>query len=276
METLFFFGFFAIFAFILAIIFKLRPIWWIISGGLGLFSGFIGAWFTHKVVGINSTGSTPGGIGPEIGGAAFCILLQIILTKQLLPNKTAGPARTQEAFADHDNAQNKEIRKSITKATQNGHKILNAKQIFISYRRQDSEDIIGRIYDRLTRDFGENAVFKDVDSIPLGVDFRDHIVKELENCDYFLAVIGKDWLEIKDEDGMRRIENTRDHVRIETQVALKKGIPVIPILVRGAKVPPWTKLPDDLKDLSFRNGLSIRPDPDFHRDMDRLVEQIRQ
>jgi hypothetical protein len=270
MDTLIFFGFFAIFAFILAIIFKLRPTWWFISGGLGLFSGLIGAWFTGKV------GGQGVGEGHAIVGAALCILLQIILTKQILPNKTANPARTQEVFADQGNSQNKEIQKSITNATQNGDKILDAKQIFISYRRQDSEDIIGRIYDRLIRDFGENAVFKDVDSIPLGVDFRDHIVKELENCEYFLAVIGKDWLEIEDEDGMRRIEDTKDHVRIETQVALKKGIPVIPVLVRGAKVPPWTKLPDDLKDLSFRNGLSIRPDPDFHRDMDRLVEQIKQ
>ena len=276
MDTLILFGFFAIFAFILAIIFKLRPIWWFISGGLGLFSGFIGAWLVYKVVGVNNTGPTPGGMGTVIGGAAFCIFLQIILTKQVLPNKIAGPARTQEVFTDHGNAQNKEIKKSTTNATHNGDKILDTKQIFISYRRQDSEDIIGRIYDRLIRDFGENAVFKDVDSIPLGVDFRDHIVKELESCEYFLAVIGKDWLEIEDEDGIRRIEDTRDHVRIETQVALKKGIPVIPILVRGAKVPPWTKLPDDLKDLSFRNGLSVRPDPDFHRDMDRLVEQIRQ
>src|SRR5262245_34203605 len=42
-------------------------------------------------------------------------------------------------------------------------------QVFISYRRDDSAGIAGRIYDRLIQEFGRNAVFKDVDSIPLGI-----------------------------------------------------------------------------------------------------------
>jgi hypothetical protein len=44
--------------------------------------------------------------------------------------------------------------------------------IFISYRRDDSVDITGRIYDRLVQHFSRDTVFKDVDSIPLGIDFR--------------------------------------------------------------------------------------------------------
>lgn len=44
--------------------------------------------------------------------------------------------------------------------------------IFISYRRSDSTDTVGRIYDRLSDSFGKESVFKDVDSIPLAVDFR--------------------------------------------------------------------------------------------------------
>src|SRR5262245_2978450 len=37
--------------------------------------------------------------------------------------------------------------------------------IFISYRRIDSGDIVGRLYDHLTSQLGQNAVFKDVDSL---------------------------------------------------------------------------------------------------------------
>jgi hypothetical protein len=60
--------------------------------------------------------------------------------------------------------------------------------IFISYRREDSADVTGRIYDRLVGVFGREAIFKDVDSIPLGVDFRKHLDKEVSRCQVLLAV----------------------------------------------------------------------------------------
>jgi hypothetical protein len=47
--------------------------------------------------------------------------------------------------------------------------------IFISYRRDDTADVAGRIYDRLIQHFGEDLIFKDVDSIPLGVNFRKYL-----------------------------------------------------------------------------------------------------
>jgi hypothetical protein len=45
-------------------------------------------------------------------------------------------------------------------------------EIVISYRRKDSDAITGRIRDHLARHFGEDAVFMDIDSIPIGEDFR--------------------------------------------------------------------------------------------------------
>jgi hypothetical protein len=69
------------------------------------------------------------------------------------------------------------------------------KSIFISYRRQDSQHITGRIYDKLSTQFGKSAVFKDVDSMPLGVDFRDHIRDQVSRCAVLVAVIGKNWNE---------------------------------------------------------------------------------
>jgi hypothetical protein len=54
--------------------------------------------------------------------------------------------------------------------------------IFISYRRSDSADITGRIYDRLVEEFGRDAIFKDVDSIPLGMDFKVYLDRMVREC----------------------------------------------------------------------------------------------
>ena len=68
------------------------------------------------------------------------------------------------------------------------------RRIFLCYRRGDSATIVGRIYDRLERDFGRKNIFKDVDNIPFGVDFVEHLDREVEKCDVLFAVIGKRWL----------------------------------------------------------------------------------
>lgn len=65
--------------------------------------------------------------------------------------------------------------------------------IFISYRRSDNPDATGRIYDRLVAEFGKALVFKDVDSIPLGQDFRGHLNGIVGDCGVMLAIIGPRW-----------------------------------------------------------------------------------
>lgn len=144
--------------------------------------------------------------------------------------------------------------------------------IFITYRREDSIDVTGRIYDRLCQHFGEPSVFKDVDSIPLGVDFRKHLGNSVGQCDVLLAVIGRQWL--AGDRGARRFDDVRDFVRIEIEAALKRDIPVVPVLVQGASMPTLEDLPEILQSLVYRNGVPVRPDPDFHQDMDRLIRGI--
>jgi formylglycine-generating enzyme required for sulfatase activity len=146
--------------------------------------------------------------------------------------------------------------------------------IFISYRREDSRHQTGRLYDRLVAHFGSEHVFKDVDSIPLGSDFREVLTERVAGCDVFLAVIGDTWLSIAGKSGNRRLDDPGDSVRIEIEAALSRKIPVIPVLVGNSSVPPAEELPESLRGLSFRNGLPVRPDPDFHHDMDRLIRGI--
>jgi formylglycine-generating enzyme required for sulfatase activity len=149
-------------------------------------------------------------------------------------------------------------------------------KIFISYRQDDSAHVAGRIYDRLIEQFDRDGVFKDVDSIPLGEDFRIHLDTQVAKCEVFLAVIGRDWMNSMGSTGKTRLDDPRDFVRIEIESALKRQIPVIPILVSGATIPPAERLPVSLQALSFRQSIAVRRDPDFHRDMDRLIEYLTQ
>ena len=149
-------------------------------------------------------------------------------------------------------------------------------KILISYRREDSADVTGRIYDRLIQQFGRESVFKDVDSIPLGVDFRIYLDEQVAKCEVFLAVIGRDWMKNLGSTGKTRLDDPRDFVRIEIESALKRQIPVIPVLVSGATIPLAERLPASLQDLAYRQGIEVRRDPDFHRDMDRLIEHLKQ
>jgi hypothetical protein len=143
-------------------------------------------------------------------------------------------------------------------------------KIFLSYRRDDSADATGRIYDRLVQRFGKEQIFKDVDSIPLGVDFREHLGNVVGRCNLVLVVIGDRWIDAGSA-GARRLDDAADFVRIEIESALERKIPVVPVLVRGATLPADSALPPSLRALAYRNGMSVRPDPDFHRDMDRLI-----
>ena len=147
-------------------------------------------------------------------------------------------------------------------------------EIFVSYRRSDSADVSGRIYDRLVNSFGEDTIFKDVDNIPFGVNFKTYLSEIIEKSKIILVVIGPSWLNVKDDKGQRRLDNPSDFVRIEIEVALKRKIIIIPLLVSGASMPDATQLPSALEELAFYNGTKIRPDPDFHKDMDRLIHEI--
>jgi hypothetical protein len=118
--------------------------------------------------------------------------------------------------------------------------------VFISYRRQESSGLAGRLYDRLAARFGDDQVFMDVDTIALGVDFAEVITQAVSTCQVLLAIIGPRWLDVTDENGRRRLDDARDLVRLEIAAALQRNIRVIPILVEDAAMPPRQELPDDL------------------------------
>ena len=146
--------------------------------------------------------------------------------------------------------------------------------IFLSYRREDSEGQAGRLYDDLVAVFGSDSVFMDVAAIQPGRDFRKSIDQSLNSCGVFLSLIGKSWLTAKDTSGQRRLDDPADFVRIETGAALKRDIPVIPVLVQGASAPKPDQLPDDLKELAFRNAVELTH-PRWDSDIQVLIEALR-
>jgi hypothetical protein len=147
-------------------------------------------------------------------------------------------------------------------------------KVFISYRREDSAGHAGRVQDRLAREFGRDLLFMDVDGIPLGRNFVKVLQEEVAKCSVLLAVIGREWLGARAEDGTRRLDNPNDFVRVEIAAALQRDIPVIPILLDGTKVPRADQLPNDLQELTLRNGLGVRHSS-FHADMDILIRELR-
>ena len=107
--------------------------------------------------------------------------------------------------------------------------------IFISYRRSDSQGEAGRLFDDLVRQFGKSAVFMDVVGIDAGRDFRRAIEDSVQSCSVLLAMLGPLWLDAADEQGSRRLDNEIDYVRLEIAAALQRDIPVVPVLLRGAR-----------------------------------------
>ena len=97
----------------------------------------------------------------------------------------------------------------------------------------------------------------DVDAIQPGRDFRKAIHENVGRCSIFLAVIGPDWLDVKSNVGSRRLDDENDYVRLEIATALRRDIPVVPVLVRGARMPKSDQLPEDIRDLAYRNSVEL-------------------
>ncbi len=130
------------------------------------------------------------------------------------------------------------------------------------------------MFDDLVKHFDEHTVFMDVSAIEAGRDFRKAIEEGVTKCGVLLVVMGPEWLNAKDERGTRRLDNPADFVRIETSAALRRDIPVIPVLVRAAKMPSAEHLPDDLKELAFRNCMELTH-ARWKSDIQLLIEALR-
>ncbi len=146
--------------------------------------------------------------------------------------------------------------------------------VFISYRREDAGGWSTSLYNELVERFGAEKVFMDVSTIPAGVEFSDYIAEYLRDVDVLLAVIGRTWESIPDDQGRPRIQDPEDLLRQEIATALRQAdVTVIPVLVDGAALPASGDLPTDLQRLARLNALELSASR-FNTDAERLTRDI--
>jgi hypothetical protein len=129
--------------------------------------------------------------------------------------------------------------------------------VFISYRREETAGEARALFNALVARLGATSVFMDVDNITLGRDFREVLQERLASCDLVLVLIGRNWVDARHASGERRLEDTRDFVRLEIETALKRKIAVTPVLVQGARMPAAEQLPESIRDFAYRNGFEL-------------------
>ena len=147
--------------------------------------------------------------------------------------------------------------------------------IFLSYRRGDTQWAARGIYDRLVDRYGRKNVFRDLDAIPPGARFRDYVERKISESDILILLIGKAWASYADETGRRRLEHPRDPVRLELEIALRLGLPIIPVRVEGAPMPTEGDLVPSIVDLLEFNAAEVT-DSRWEYDVDRLLWAINE
>lgn len=146
--------------------------------------------------------------------------------------------------------------------------------IFLSYRRQDSQSATGRLADRLEDHFGPARVFHDHESILAGDDFAEAIRRAISASTVVLAVIGPGWLAAALRPGTRRLDDPSDFVRLELEAALDAGIPVVPVLVEGASMPGAVALPASLAGFSRCQAVELS-ESRWRFDTDQLIQALQ-
>lgn len=130
----------------------------------------------------------------------------------------------------------------------------------------------GRLEDDLSERFGDAMIFRDRD-IPPGEDFAAHLRETLDSADIALAVVGPHWLDCRNADGQRRLEDPDDWVRLEIETLLARGIPVVPVLVGGAAMPPPQQLPESLAQFSRKQAFPLS-DLRWRSEVDELAARL--
>jgi hypothetical protein len=148
-------------------------------------------------------------------------------------------------------------------------------KIFINYRRGDDPGHTGRLFDRLQDVFDPGQLFMDVDNIAPGLDFVRVLNERVAECDIVLAIIGKGWVDARDDNGNRRLDDPDDFVCIEITSALNQGKRVIPVLVGEAQMPRPEDLPEALQVLARRNAVRLTHER-FRADTQGLIKAIQQ
>lgn len=143
-------------------------------------------------------------------------------------------------------------------------------KIFISYHRSDSDTITQTLYLLLCQYFGTVNVVFDGNNKPDKVGFSQHFADEIAKADVVLVIMGRKWGNL-----MRgRANQETDSVRIEIENALRQKKIIIPVLVKDANTPDYSRLPDSFRDLQWIKAIELRGFSDAEGDFQHLLIAI--
>lgn len=142
--------------------------------------------------------------------------------------------------------------------------------VFISYRREDSQDMAWRLLEFLTNQGHDTVV--DMDTFGAG-DFRESIRKAVESASVVMVVVGQRWL---DHPSSSEPRSPGEWVRVELELAFATGTPVLPVLVHGSAMPKADCLPETIRDFAFQQAASVRSDAHFADDAKKVCTMLEQ
>ena len=146
-------------------------------------------------------------------------------------------------------------------------------KIFISYRRAEAEYAAGALGRELRRHFGDEQIFRDKEDIGGGVAWKQKVLHEIDRASALLVLIGKDWVNVKDAQGRRRLDSSDDPLRLEISDGIKDGAAILPVLLENAQMPDAEELPPELRPLADLNALKLR-DGDWQYDLEHILKTL--
>lgn len=144
-------------------------------------------------------------------------------------------------------------------------------RLFVNYRRADFPDFVSHIRTHFMNRYGRENVFMDFDSIPRFAQFEDFIRQQVRGMDALVMIIGPKWLKLMET---KRKNGDPDYVLVELEEALKHGVFIAPILIKGAAVPPDKALPESLRPIFKTNVTELRHDRDVLNTIDAIMNDL--
>jgi pterin-4a-carbinolamine dehydratase len=133
--------------------------------------------------------------------------------------------------------------------------------LFISYRRADTQSVARQLHSYFAARFGSHRVFMDRVEIRGGDDLNTRIDRALKDATIVIAVIGPDWLTLRGEGRVPRLQLEDDWVRRELRTALRERKKLIPLYVDDAlPIQDKRRLPADLSRLARIRGVKLEHD----------------
>jgi Protein kinase domain len=145
--------------------------------------------------------------------------------------------------------------------------------IFLSHDGRDSGGYARRLREELKWMAPGCRVFSSTDSAYSGPGWLDRLEATLGRCSCLVAVIDSVWQRVVSEAGQSP-DNPDDHLRLELEAGIRRGLPLVSAMVGGAGMPAELDLPPALRALRIGDGARIS-ELSWQHDLQRLADAVQ-